>query len=671
MTTSSELPTFSNIDFSQVPTELDKRLQHNREKLKQLLANNKVSWEGLLAPIESMDDELQQYWSRINHLNAVVNSDELRKVYNLCLPKLSAYYTEVSHNHDLYLAIQALADSPEFAKLEMAQQKIIHNELRDFKLSGVNLSAEKKAVFAKLVAELNQQHTQFEENLLDASNHWSLLITDKSRLKGIPELALGQAAQRAKEKGQTGWLLNLETPCYLAVMLNADSRELRETLYRAYVTRASDQSDHKQFDNTALIESLLSNRLTLAKLLGFNNYAEKSLATKMADSPEAVLAFLDKLANACEPKAQEEYQALKAFAQMPEGMQAWDVAYFSEKLKQAHFAISEETLRPFFPAPQVINGLFTVVNKLFQITIKPIAGADVWHPDVDCYAVYNDEDQVISYFYLDLYARPKKRDGAWMDECRIRRKLPNGEIQLPIAFITCNFGAPTETEPALLSHDEVITLFHEFGHALQHMLTNIDYAGVSGINGIPWDAVELPSQFLENWAWQWESLQLFAKHYQTGASLPKDLYQKMQQTKNFQSAMQMLRQLEFSLFDMHLHMEFNPDKKNQVQTILNNIREAIAVVKVPDFNRFQNSFAHIFGGGYAAGYYSYKWAEVMACDAFSLFLEKGIFDQESAKRFARCILQAGGSQEPAVLYRQYRGRDPDIHALLTQSGIVP
>ncbi len=667
-----KLPTFSNIDIKQIPSELKTRLNNNREKIGELLKNSRFTWGNLIAPLEELNVALQQYWSKINHLNAVVNTPELRAVYNQCLPLLSDYYTELSHNHSLYVAIQSIANSDSFSKLDQAQQKIIHNELRDFKLAGVSLKPEKKKQFAALVKALDQQQTRFEENLLDATHQWSKLIKDENQLSGIPDSTREQARQQAKEKGQSGWLLTLEMPCYLAVMMNADSRALRESLYRAYVTRASENSEFKQFDNHSTLQEILEKRLALSQLLGFENHAQRSLVTKMADSPEKVLDFLSELADQSYEKARQEYQTLQAFARehhQQNDLQAWDVTYFSEKLKKHHFDVSQEELRPYFPEENVINGLFTIVNHLFQLHIKPI-DADVWHPDVRCYGAYDHNNTPISYFYLDLYARPQKRGGAWMDECRIRRKLADGSIQLPIAFITCNFNGPTNGKPALFTHDEVITLFHEFGHALQHMLTTVDYADVSGINGIPWDAVELPSQFLENWAWQRESLNLFARHYQTDEMLPEDLFQKLFAARNFQSAMQMVRQLEFSLFDMQLHIEFDPQQNNHVQSILNSVRRRVAVVPTPAFNRFQNGFSHIFAGGYAAGYYSYKWAEVMACDAFSLFMEKGIFDQESATKFRKYILEPGGSEEPAVLYRQYRGRDPEVSALLKQTGII-
>lgn len=664
------LPTFSTIDFRKVPDELESILNKNRAKLQHLLESSTFSWENLLEPIETMNDELHQYWTRVNHMNAVVNSPALREAYNTCLPKLSDYYTELSHNEKLYQAIKSIADSTQFSKLDKAQQKVITNELRDFKLAGVALPFGAKKQFATLVKELNQLQTQFEENLLDATNAWSKRVTDKSHLAGIPQSALDQAEQRAKGDG---WLLNLETPCYLAVMMNADSRELREEFYHAYVTRASEQSDNKQWNNSQIIHEILKKRLALAQLLGFENYAQKSLATKMAESPNETLKFLNELADVAHPKAKQEYETLCQFARETlnlEKLEAWDVAYVSEKLRKQQFDFSQEELRSYFAENAVINGFFLIVNQLFHIHIKPVDEFDTWHPDVKCYAVYNQKEELISYFYFDLYARPKKRGGAWMDDCRIRRKLKNGDIQLPIAFITCNFNSPTKNCPALLTHDEVITLFHEFGHALQHMLTTVDYADISGINGIPWDAVELASQFLENWAWEQESLDLFAHHYKTGEKLPEKLYQKMFKAKNFQSAMQMVRQLEFSLFDMELHIHFNPEKNNQPQTILDAVRKKVSAVPAPSFNRFQNGFSHIFSGGYAAGYYSYKWAEVMACDAFSLFIEKGIFDQASANKFLTYILQPGGSEEPAILYKKYRGRTPKVESLLQQTGII-
>ena len=665
------LPKFSQIDPSNIVNELTQRLDHNRAQLNHLLAQAVLNFETLVHPLDDLSDHLHQFWALVNHLNSVMNSDPLREAYNACLPLLSAYYTEISHNQALYQAFEHIR-ATEYEQLNPTQQKIIDNELRDFKLSGVALNEADKKRFAELSLTLTQLSTQFEENLLDATNAFHLHITDKTRLRGLPESALIQAAERAKQRQLDGYLITLEAPSYLAVMTYAEDRTLRETVYRAYVTRASEFGDAK-WDNTQVMQQIMQKRLELAQLLGFENYAQKSLSTKMADSPEQVLQFLNELVDAAGSKAKTEMTQLKEFAKTQLGIDelaAHDVAFASEKLREREYDFSEESLRPYFAAPNVMQGLFLIIKKLFGVTLKAVPDADVWHPDVQCYALYDADNQLRSYCYVDLYARQHKRGGAWMDDCQIRRKRRDGSIQLPIAFVTCNFNGPTEHAPALFTHDEVITLFHEFGHALQHMLTTIDYAPVSGIQGVPWDAVEIASQFLENWAWQKEALDLFAVHYETGKTLPDDLFNKMQRAQHFQAAMHLVRQLEFSLFDFMLHLEFNPTQEAQIEQILSRVRNAVSVVPIPSFNRFAHGFSHIFAGGYAAGYYSYKWAEVMAADAFSLFLENGIFDLETSMRFLHTLLESGGSRDPMDLFIEYRGRAPSVHALLVQTGII-
>lgn len=665
------LPLFSTLHTESILPELTRRLDQNRVTLAELLKQSSYSFDNLVHPLDDLQDNLHNFWALVSHLNSVVNSEALRSVYNECLPLLSTYYTEISHNQQLYAAIESIKQH-EYSKLNPAQRKIIDNELRDFKLAGVTLDSAQKAQFAQLVMELTQLGTQFEENLLDATNHWQKHVTDASQLAGIPESALQQARERAAAQQLTGWLLTLEAPCYMAVISYAQSRALREEFYRAYVTRASEQGN-PAWDNSDVMRAIMTKRFELARLLGFKNYAEKSLATKMAKTPQQVLDFLHELVDAALPRAKQEVAALREFAsqhlQLPE-LAAWDIAYASEKLREHAYDFSEEALRPYFAEPDVVAGLFLIVKKLFQVEVRPVPNADVWHPDVRCYALYDQHNQLRSYCYFDLYARKNKRGGAWMDDCRIRRKRRDHSIQLPVAFVTCNFNQPTANAPALFTHDEVITLFHEFGHALQHMLTTVDYAPVSGIQGVPWDAVEVASQFLENWAWQKESLDLFARHYQTGEPLPQALFDKLHRAKNFQAAMHLMRQLEFSLFDFLLHMEFDQANADQIQDILNQVRETVAVVPIPTFNRFQHGFSHIFAGGYAAGYYSYKWAEVMASDAFSLFLENGIFDLTTSTKFLRTILESGGAEDPAVLFEAYRGRAPSIQALLVQSGII-
>lgn len=668
------LPQFDNINPDDIKPKLEALLAQNKQEISILLKQNgSFSWDNLIHPLENINDHLNQYWSVIQHLHSVCNTPKLREAYNACLPLLSDYSTELSHNVELFHAIQSIAVGPEYQKLDYAQQRSIDNDIRDFKLSGVALDHEKKEIFAKLSKNLSQLQTKFEENVLDATQGWYKLVENQDELSGLPERVVEAAKMAAEKLKLNGWVFNLEAPSYGPVLRDADNAALREEMYRAYVTRASELGPcAKRWDNTEVMQDILKDELELAKLLGFNNYAEKSLATKMANSPEEVLNFLNQLLEASTLKAAVEYKELQEFALKEWGvkeLQAWDITYYTEKLRVHHYDISHEELRAYFPQPKVLNGLFEVVHRLFNITIKEIPEANKWHPDVRCYAVYDEHNELRAAFYMDLYARENKRGGAWMDDCRIRRNLDDGSIQIPIAFITCNFNAPVGDEPALFYHDDVVTLFHEFGHALQHMLTTIKYSHVSGINGVPWDAVEFSSQFLENWAWQKQGLDLIAQHYKTGVALPEHLFERMIKAKNFQAALHMTRQIKFALFDFRLFLEFDPLKPHQIQQILDEVRQLIDVIPTPDFNRFQNHFSHIFAGGYSAGYYSYLWAEVLACDAFSLFEEKGIFDTETSQAFLHCILETGGSEDPAVLFKRFRGRDAHIEALLKQTGI--
>lgn len=673
--TTANLPKFSKIKIEKIESHLTKTLEYNRHAITQLLQQrNPFTWNNLLRPFENLENNLNNLWSPINHLNSVVNSKALRKVYHVCLPKLSEYSTELSHNKDLFNAINMLANSDEFNFLDHAQRKVIENHIRDFKLAGVALPEKKKKRFAQLHKQLTQLTTTFEENVLDATQGWNKHITDEKELSGLPPHAIQAAAETAKRENKNGWLFTLEFPSYYAVMTYANSSKFREIMYYAYNTRASDKGPHAgKWNNSTVMLDILQRRLEIATLLNFNNFAEYSLVPKMVKQPDKVLTFLQELVNASYDKAQQEYKTLNDFSKNNFGtkaLNAWDVGYYSEKLRQQRYAITQEELRPYFPETRVVQGLFTIVNKLFDLHIEEIKDVDRWHPDVRCYAIYDAQGNLRSQFYFDLYARPNKRGGAWMDECHVRRKLDDGRIQRPIAFITCNFDRPIDGNPALFTHDEVVTLFHEFGHALQHMLTKIDYMDVSGINGIPWDAVEVASQFFENWAWEKESIHLISGHYQTNQPLPDDLLIKMRKARNFQSGMQMIRQLELALFDFRLHMEFDPRVDNQIQNILDEIRSYISVVPVPKFNRFQHSFSHIFAGGYAAGYYSYKWAEVMAADAFSLFKEKGIFDKGASQKFLTTFLESGGAVDPLDLFIEFRGREPRVDALLERSGII-
>jgi oligopeptidase A len=670
----SPLPKFAEIKVEHVEPALDFILQENREGVKQILAQSgQRTWANLMHPLEELDNRLSQMWAVVNHLNAVSSTEEFREAYDACLPKLTAYSTEMGQNSALYNAIESLAQSNEFLQLEHAQQKVIENELRDFRLAGVSLPPESQKKYGELQKQLSLLTAKFEYNVMDATQGWTKHVTNEQDLLGFPEMEILAAKEAAEAQGLSGYLFTLEAPSYLAVMTYAESRSLRHEMYNAYVTRSSDQGPNAgKWDNTQVMQQILLARKKLAELLGYASYAEFSLVSKMAKKPEDVMHFLNALALASVTKAREEFEELKTFAEDTYGIQkihAWDIAYYSEKLREFRYAISQETLRPYFPEDQVIQGMFQIVNKLFGIVIHEVKGVEVWNADVRFFNIYGPDGELRGQFYLDLYARPNKRGGAWMDELRARRRF-NGNLQTPIAFLVCNFNKPVGNEPALFSHEEVSTLFHEFGHGLHHLLTKIDYADVSGINGVPWDAVELPSQFLENWCWELPALDLIAKHYKTGELLPESLYQKMRAAKNFQSAMHMVRQLEFAIFDFHMHMFFEENTgTEEIQRFLDEAREQVCVIPIPEFNRFQHGFSHIFTGGYAAGYYSYKWAEVLSSDAYSKFEENGIFDEKTGREFLELILEQGGARDPMELFVAFRGREPSVEALLRQSGI--
>ncbi len=671
---STTLPQFSKIKPEHIEQAIDTLLAEARKTVEQRLqASSQYSWGNLIEPIEVAEDKLNKAWSPISHMNSVVNSNELRNAYNACLPKLSEYSTEMGQNLALFKAYQSIVESDQYASLDLSQQKIISNALRDFRLSGIDLSVGKQQRYKQISLELSRLSSTYEENLLDATNAWTKLISDKELLAGLPDTALTLAKQTAENENKAGWLITLQFPSYLAIMTYADHRELRKELYSAYSTRASDQGpDAGKWDNSQIMEQTLALRHEKAQLLGFNHYAELSLFTKMAEKPEDVTDFLENLADKSWRHARKDLSELKQFAKVHYGinsLQAWDIGYFSEKMRQYFYQLSQEQVKTYFPVTHVIPGLFSVVEKLYGLRIAEITEFDRWHSDVRFFQIQDKNEQLRGQFYLDLYARPKKRGGAWMDDCVGRKKTSEG-IQIPVAYLSCNFTPPTGNDPALLTHDEVLTLFHEFGHGLQHMLTQIDHLAVSGINGVEWDAVELPSQFMENWCWEKDALTLISGHYQTGEPLPDELYQKMLDAKNFQAGMLMVRQLEFSLFDFRIHQQYNPAKGGQIYKTLNQIREQIAVVQPPEFNRFAHSFSHIFAGGYAAGYYSYKWAEVLSSDAFSLFEEKGIFDQATGQSFLQNILEKGGSQEAMQLFIDFRGREPEIDALLRHNGIA-
>ena len=670
----SGLPRFAEIRPEHVEPAVDALLAENRAGLAQLLAQpGPYTWANLIEPLEAMQDRLNRAWGPVGHLNAVMNSEALRAAYNACLPKLSAYYTEYNQNEALYRATQAIRDGDEFARLDAAQRKVIDDSLRDFRLAGIALPAEKKARYGEIVQELSLLGAKFSEHVLDATQAWSLHLDSENRLAGLPASALGLARQAAVARGLDGWLLTLEFPSYQPVMSYAQDRSLRESLYFAYATRAAGNFPAgAQWDNTAVVGRILELRHELARLLDFPDYAQYSLATKMADDPATVLDFLRDLGARARPQAGREFEELSAFARERLGLEkleAWDVGYASEQLKQARYAISDEELRPYFPETRVVPGLFQLVEKLFGVSIRAAEGVEVWHPDVRAYDIFGADGALRARFYFDLYARANKRGGAWMDSAIARRRTADG-LQLPVAYMVCNFTPPVGDDPALFTHAEVQTLFHEFGHGLHHMLTTVDYAAVSGISGVEWDAVELPSQFMENFCWERVTLDLIAGHYRTREPIPEALYERMIAAKNFQSAMITVRQLEFGLFDLRLHREYDPARGARVLELLEEVRDEVAVVRPPAFNRYPMSFSHIFAGGYAAGYYSYKWAEVLSADAFGAFEEAGVFDAETGCRFLTEILEVGGSRPALESFMAFRGRRPEIDALLRHSGIA-
>ena len=670
----TQTPRFSSLRPEHIEPALDQVLAENRLALERLLgAAGTRRWDNFAQPIEDMRERLVRLWSPVSHLHSVMDSEALRAAYNAGLPKLTDYFTELAQDERLYAGYKSIAASPEFSALTQAQKKIIENTLRDFQLAGAELPPDKKARFKQLQQEIAALASTFNENVLDATQAWDLCLTDESDLAGLPESARAMARQNAQEKNLPGWRFTLEGPSYIGFMSYADNRELRRRMYEAYVTRASDQGPTAgKWDNGDVIVQLLKRRREAAQLLGFSNFAEHALQTRMAKTVPEVMDFLNDLAARARPAAQRDFDELTRYAREAHGLarlESWDVAYYSEKLQQAKYAISQEDLRPYFPETRVVPGLFNVVKRLYGLTISEIKGVEVWHPDVRFYEIRDSAGEVRGRFYIDLYARTNKRGGAWMDECINRKRTAEG-VQVPVAYLVCNFSPPTEGRPALFTHDEVTTLFHEFGHGLHHMLTKVDYVGVAGINGVAWDAVELPSQFMENWCWEREALDLIAAHYQSGEKIPDALYEKMIAAKNFQSGMQFVRQLEFSLFDMRLHSEYDPDGGKSVQQLQDEVRAAVAVMTPPAFNRFQNGFSHIFAGGYSAGYYSYKWAEVLSADAFSKFEERGVFDRATGMEFLQNVLEQGGSREPMELFVKFRGRAPKIDALLRHSGLT-
>ena len=669
----NNLPEFSKVDPSSIQKSIEQLIKKNKQLSKSLLdSGSDHTWDNLIHPLSIADNELQKLWSPVSHMNSVVNTPELRDAYNACLPLLSDYHTAMGQDQALFKAIQSIQDRKDELGLDEAQNTAIANALKNFHLSGVSLSRKKQHLFREINKKLSELSAAYADNVLDATNAWTKHLESKNSLQGLPDSALDMMKQAAEQRNLEGYLISLEFPSYIAIMTYADNRDLREEVYRAFVTRAAKNGANPEFDNSELIEDILQLRQEKAKLLGFENFTALSLDKKMAESAEEVLGFLDQLAEKSHPFAVKEMQELADFAKQAcsiNDLQAWDVAYVSEKLKLQRFDFSEEDLKPYFPVEQVIKGLFALVEKLYRVNIKQKQGVDTWHDDVRFYEIFNAKGELQAQFYFDLYARQHKQGGAWMDDYCGRFKKSDG-LQIPVAYIICNSAPASGDKPALLTHNEVVTLFHEFGHGLHHMLTQVDYLDVSGINGVEWDAVELPSQFMENWCWQRETLDMFAAHYDTGEKLPDDLFNKMQAARHFQSAMGMVRQLEFSIFDIKIHQDTRIKSSQQIQAILDEVRAKVAVVKAPDFNRFQNSFSHIFAGGYAAGYYSYKWAEVLSSDAFARFEEEGVFNPEVSQDFLAEILTKGGSRPAMESFIAFRGRKPSVDALLRHSGLA-
>ncbi|EPR3585854.1 oligopeptidase A [Vibrio alginolyticus] len=673
--TFTDLPPFSQIKPEHIKPAVEQAIADCRAKIDEVLQDNAhPTWDSVIAPIEEADDRLSRIWSPVGHMNSVVNSEELREAYESCLPILSEYGTWVGQHKGLYEAYKTIKASEEFATLTRAQQKTITDALRGFELSGIGLPSDEQHRYGEISKRMSELSSKFSNNVLDATMGWTKHITDEKDLAGMPESALAAAKAAAEAKELDGYLITLDIPSYLPVMTYCDNQELRKEVYEAYVTRASDRGPNAgKWDNSEIITEQLKLRHEISRMLGFNTYSEKSLATKMAETPDQVLGFLNDLATRAKPQGEREVEELRQFAKSEFGVEelnVWDIAYYSEKQKQHLFQISDEELRPYFPESKVVSGLFEVLNRVFGMIVKEREGVDTWHESVRFFDIFDAEGTLRGSFYLDLYAREHKRGGAWMDDCRGRRVTLSGELQTPVAYLTCNFNRPVGDKPALFTHDEVVTLFHEFGHGIHHMLTQVDTGAVSGINGVPWDAVELPSQFLENWCWEEDALAFISGHYETGEPLPKAMLDKMLAAKNFQSAMGILRQLEFGLFDFTLHTEYDPEVGARVLETLAKVKEKVAVVPAVEWARFSHSFGHIFAGGYSAGYYSYLWAEVLSSDAYSRFEEEGIFNKETGLSFLNNILEMGGSEEPMELFKRFRGREPQIDALLRHSGIA-
>lgn len=670
--TESELPRYTELQLEHIEPAVKQVIKENQQALEELLAKDQPpTWNNLIMVLDNLEDRLENLWSTVSHLFSVNNSAELREIYNRCLPQVMEYSTELSQNEELYRRIKRLREAAENLQLSPSQVKVLDDYLLEFKLAGVTLEAVKKARFKEVEKQLSKLSTDFSNNVLDATHNWTRHIADQEQLAGLPEVALAAAREAARQKGQEGYLLTLDFPCYQAVTSYADDENLRREMYTAFVTRASDQGDsNPEWNNAPVIDEILALRREKADLLEFNSYAELSLATKMAESADKVLDFLNELVVKGRPVAEQEYSQLQEFAATlgKNQLNAWDISYYSEKLRKELYDISQEELRAYFPVEKVKNGLFNIVSQLFGITIERNQGYETWHPSVETYDIFRDSN-LVARFYFDLYTRDSKRSGAWMHDCRTRRLLADGSLQLPAAYLVCNFTEGTGDKPALLTHSEVTTLFHEFGHGLHHLMTRENSLRVSGIHGVAWDAVELPSQLMENWCWNEQSIKLISAHYETGQPLPAELLDKMLKAKNFQAGMQMMRQLQFGLFDFELHRGLADLGPGYVRDTMQRVKDRTSVFPTPEFNRFENSFSHIFAGGYAAGYYSYYWAEVLSADVFSKFDQSGVMNADTGRSYLEKILSRGGGAKALELFKDFMGREPQIDALLAQKGI--
>ena len=669
------LPRFAEIEPHHVEPALDALLAENRAQIKKLATqSDRADWKDFVVPLVLIEERLDRLWATVSHLNAVCDSEDLRRAYEVALEKWTTYQTEVSQNRDLFAGFKRINESGELDRLDLAKQKTVSNAIRDFRLGGVELEGTARQRFAEIATELAAFSNRFEQNLLDATDGWHLDLTAEPDLEGLPESARALARQTAELAGIEGWRFTLQAPAFIPFMMFSSRRELRREMYHAYVTRASDGGPNAgRWDNSVVMDRILELRSEQATLLGYDQYVDYALVTRMATTSANVQIFLDDLVDRTRSHARKDFDELAKFIaqEAPDTeLEVWDLPYWSERLRQSQYQFSQEEVRPYFPLPRVLEGMFDVVRQLFGIVVRPAAATpQVWHPDAMFFEILDDAATVRGQFYLDAYARTNKRGGAWMADCIGRYRKPDGSLQTPVALLTCNFSPPVDDKPSLLTHEDVLTLFHEFGHGLHHMLTKVDEPAVAGINGVPWDAVELPSQFLENWCWERAALDLISGHFESGERLPAELLQNLRDARNFQSGLQMVRQLEYSVFDLRLHSDETPGKQS-IQDVLDEVRRDVAVVQPPSFNRFQHSFSHIFAGGYAAGYYSYKWAEVLSADAFGRFEEQGLFDRDSGKEFLTEILEQGGVRDPLAMFVAFRGREPSVDTLLRHLGLA-